>query len=235
MNLRNLFLTATLLTATGVMAQQDCTFFFPNQQGEQVTRNCYDANGKLTNILIYEVDQTYQYPSGIEVIANYTFANATGKPLTSGHMVARCNDGNFSMTMSDAATFPVALNMMTADVFMMGDLMNYPNVFSDPSDPIDEDEFDDGTLRIYQKGNKNNRAEISVFDREFVSNESVDTPAGTFYCTKVKYEMNIWTPKGTIKGYGYEWYTPNIGIVRTEQYNDKKELQSYSVLNSIKK
>ena len=34
--------------------------------------------------------------------------------------------------------------------------------------------------------------------------------------------MNIWTPKETIKGYGYEWYAPNIGIVRSEQYNNKK-------------
>lgn len=47
--------------------------------------------------------------------------------------------------------------------------------------------------------------------------------------------MNIWTTQETIKGYGYEWYAPNIGIVRSEQYNNKKELQSYSVLERIKK
>lgn len=234
MKLKVLFLTATLFVATGAMAQQNCAFFFPNQQGEQITRNCYDAQGKLTNILVYRVDQTYDYPSGLEVIANYTFADAAGKTLTSGQMVARCNDDNFSMSMGDIATFPIALNMMSADVFMMGDLMNYPSVFSDPSNPIDNDDFDSGTLRLYQKGNKDNRAEISVSNREFISNESIDTPAGAFYCTKIKYDMDIWTPQGTIKGYGYEWYAPNIGIVRSEQYN-KKELQSYSVLSNIKK
>ena len=90
-------------------------------------------------------------------------------------------------------------------------------------------------LCVFTKKDKNNRAEISVFDREFVTTETVNTPAGAFYCTKVKYEMNIWTPKETIKGYGYEWYAPNIGIVRSEQYNNKKELQSYSVLERIKK
>ena len=208
---------ATLLVTAGAMAQnQDCAFFFPNQEGEQITRNCYTADGKLTNILVYRVDQAYEYPSGMEVVANYTFADAAGKTLNSGQMVARCSDGNFSMSMGDVATFPTALNMMNADVYMMGDLMNYPDAFSNPMNPGDDDEFDDGTLRLYQKGNKNNRAEISVFDR-------------------VKYEMNIWTPKETIKGYGYEWYAPNIGIVRSEQYNNKKELQSYSVLERIKK
>lgn len=43
---------------------------------------------------------------------------------------------------------------MNADVYMMGDLMNYPNAFSDPMNPGDDDEFDDGTLRLYQKAIK---------------------------------------------------------------------------------
>lgn len=166
---------ATLLVTAGAMAQnQDCAFFFPNQEGEQITRNCYTADGKLTNILVYRVDQAYEYPSGMEVVANYTFTDATGKTLNSGQMVARCSDGNFSMSMGDVATFPTALNMMNADVYMMGDLMNYPDAFSNPMNPGDDDEFDDGTLRLYQKGNKNNRAEISVFDREFVTTETVN-------------------------------------------------------------
>lgn len=93
----------------------------------------------------------------MEVVANYTFADAAGKTLNSGQMVARCSDGNFSMSMGDVATFPTALNMMNADVYMMGDLMNYPDAFSNPMNPGDDDEFDDGTLRLYQKGNKNNR------------------------------------------------------------------------------
>lgn len=89
--------------------------------------------------------------------------------------------------------------------------MNYPDAFSNPMNPGDDDEFDDGTLRLYQKGNKNNRAEISVFDREFVTTETVNTLLEHFIVRKLKYEMNIWTPKEAIKGYGYEWYAPNIG------------------------
>ena len=122
MKIRNLMVAATLLVTAGAMAQnQDCAFFFPNQEGEQITRNCYTADGKLTNILVYRVDQAYEYPSGMEVVANYTFADAAGKTLNSGQMVARCSDGNFSMSMGDVATFPTALNMMNADVYMMGD------------------------------------------------------------------------------------------------------------------
>lgn len=234
MKLKSLFVLGIMFIATRAMAQ-DCSFFFPNQEGEQITRNCYTADGKLSNILVYQVDQIYNYPSGMEALANYTFSNATGTPINSGQMVARCNDGDFSMSMSNVLTFVDALNMMDTDMYIMGDLMEYPNVFSDPDNPGDDDDYDSGTVRLYQKGNKENRAEISISNREYVKNESIDTPAGAFYCTKVSFDINIWTPKGKIEGYGYEWYAPNIGIVRSEQYNKQKQLQSYSVLEKIKK
>lgn len=237
MKLRNLLLTGIMLAMTSVnaIAQESCTFFFPNQEGEQLTRNCYTADGKLMNILVYRVDQVYDYPSGMEVIANYTFSDATGKALNSGQMVARCNDGDFSMSMSGAMSFPIAMDMLSTDIYMIGDLMNYPNAMSNPMNPEDDDEFDDATIRLYQKGNKENRAEVTLSDRRFVKTETVDTPAGPFYCTKIKYDIDVWTPNGKIEGYGYEWYAPNIGIVRSEQYNKNNELESYSVLNNIKK
>lgn len=44
MKIRNLMVATTLFVAAGAMAQnQDCAFFFPNQEGEQITRNCYTA------------------------------------------------------------------------------------------------------------------------------------------------------------------------------------------------
>ena len=56
----------------------------------------------------------------------------------------------------------------------------------------------------------------------------------TFDCTKVKFKIKSRSPKETIEGYGYEWYAPNIGVVRTEQYNNNNVLQSYSVLEEVK-
>ena len=185
MKLKNLLLMGVMLIATSAVAQENCTFFFPNQEGQQVTRNCYTANGKLSSILVYRVDQVYDYPSGTEAIASYTFSNAAGKLINSGQMVARCNDGDFSMSMNGAATFPAAMDMMNTDVYMIGDLMNYPDAMSDPTDPDDDNEFDDATIRLYQKGNKNNRAEITLSDRRFVATESVDTPAGPFTVRKL--------------------------------------------------
>ncbi len=234
MKIKNLFVMGMLALGAETAMAQECNFYFANEVGKVLTRTGYKADGTISSTLIYRVDNVYDYPSGMEVDAHFSYSKPNGKVLNSGQMVARCNDGNFTMSMNHILTFPDALTMKNAEIYVMGDLMSYPDTFSDIDDPASAAQYSDGTVRIYDKKNKDNKAEISVTDREFVTNEDVTTPAGVFHATKVKYRMKIWTPKSTIEGYGYEWYAPNVGIVRTEEYNDNDQVQSYSVLTSIK-
>ena len=87
---------------------------------------------------------------------------------------------------------------------------------------------------IARKLNSYHRIKEESSDMRSVKTEEITTPAGTFDCTKVKFKIKSRSPKETIEGYGYEWYAPNIGVVRTEQYNNNNVLQSYSVLEEVK-
>ena len=109
--------------------------------------------------------------------------------------------------------------------------MNYPNVSASTNDTI---YFDDAYVQIYSKKNRGNRKNVTVYDREYVTTEPVTTPAGTFDCTKVKYKIKSRSPKETIEGYGYEWYTPNVGVVKNEQYDNNNQLQYYTILEVLK-
>lgn len=64
-------------------------------------------------------------------------------------MVVCCSDGNFFMSMGDVVIFFIVFNMMNVDVYMMGDLMNYLDVFFNLMNLGDDDEFDDGILCFY--------------------------------------------------------------------------------------
>ena len=90
--------------------------------------------------------------------------------------------------------------------------------------------FDEATVKIYDKKNRKNRKDMAIKDREFIKTESITTPAGTFDCAKVKYNIATRSPKSkeTITGYG------NVGLVRTEQYDKNNVLQSYTVLEELK-
>ena len=113
--------------------------------------------------------------------------------------------------------------------------INYPNPYAANFDKNNV-YFDEASVKIYDKKNRKNRKDMAIKDREFIKTESITTPAGTFDCAKVKYNIATRSPKSkeTITGYGYEWYSPNVGLVRTEQYDKNNVLQSYTVLEELK-
>jgi hypothetical protein len=228
-----LFVSLTLLFSTAAMAQ-DCAFFFPQTQGTQLVKKGYDAKGNLLSVMTYTVDEVGNTPEGMEVEADYVFVNNAGMVIDKGDLDAYCQNGEFFMEMKEVLNNPTFVTTSQSDVAVMDDVVNYPSVSSVPSGNGQDMFFDDVLLKISSKKDKKDRKNISIYDREFVTTEQVSTPAGTFDCTKVKYKIKSRSPKETISGYGYEWYAPNIGVVKNEQYDGNNQLQYYTILEQVK-
>jgi len=64
--------------------------------------------------------------------------------------------------------------------------------------------------------------------------EDIKVPAGTFKCHKISQTMNVTTMGVNAVTTVVEWYASNIGQVRSETYDDKNKLASYSVLVEVK-
>lgn len=225
-----LFALASMLTG-GAMAQ-DCTFFFPTTKGTQLVKKSYDGKGNLTGVMTYVVDEVENRQNGLEVEADYVFTNNSGTMIDKGELEAFCQDGEFFIDMKEVLSNPSFVSTVNTAMAATDAVINYPSVAqgASPNDVY----FDDVAINIYSKKNRKDRKNISIYDREYVKTEEITTPAGTFDCTKVKYKIKSRSPKETIEGYGYEWYAPNIGVVRTEQYNNNNVLQYYSVLEEVK-
>lgn len=191
----------------------------------------YDANGNLRGVMTYTIDEIDNYPSGMVVEAEYIFKDSTGTVYDKGDLEAFCQNGEFFMEMKEVFSNPSFVSTRQTDVVSTDAVMNYPNVSTSTNDTI---YFDDAYVQIYSKKNRGNRKNVTVYDREYVTTEPVTTPAGTFDCTKVKYKIKSRSPKETIEGYGYEWYTPNVGVVKNEQYDNNNQLQYYTILEVLK-
>ncbi|WP_102407490.1 hypothetical protein [Parabacteroides bouchesdurhonensis] len=235
MNMKVVFAALLSMFAVAGAMAQDCTFFFPQSEGTVLVRKGYDAKGNLQTIMTYKVDEVETIPSGQQVEADYVFTNAAGTVINKGDIEAYCQNGEFFMDMKQSLSYPGVVSEMNTDVDITDNFVNYPNTFT-PDFNSDNVYMDDASVKIYDKKNRKNRRDISIYDREYMTNETITTPAGTFECAKVKYKMDTRSPKSKekITGYGYEWYAPNVGLVRTEQYNDNNALQSYTVLEEIK-
>jgi hypothetical protein len=97
------------------------------------------------------------------------------------------------------------------------------------------DVLDDGemTMKISNQGFTFMTIKVKVYNRKVEAIENVTTPAGTFECAKISYDID--TKVGiAAKFKGIEWTSKNVGVVKSESYNSKGKLQGYTLLTSLK-
>ena len=63
--------------------------------------------------------------------------------------------------------------------------------------------------------------------RKVVGKESITTPAGTFDCIKLSYEVQTQI-LSSVSGSAIEWYAADVGIVKTVSYNKTGKMIGYS-------
>lgn len=75
-------------------------------------------------------------------------------------------------------------------------------------------------------------------NRKVEAKENVVTPEGTFNCFKISYDLEVAVDMGMMKRSSaekvIEWLSPEIGMIKTERYNEKGKLSSTTVLSEVK-
>ena len=84
------------------------------------------------------------------------------------------------------------------------------------------------------KGFFSAKLDISMTDGKCTAIENITVPAGTFQCHKITQNVTTVSMGKTTLTRAVSWYAPNIGVVKTETYTDKNQLQSRRELIEIK-
>jgi len=75
---------------------------------------------------------------------------------------------------------------------------------------------------------------ISITNRKVEAVENVTTPAGTFECYKISYDIAT-KMMINVKMKGTEWYAKNVGLVKSESYNNDGKLMGSNLLTGLTK
>ena len=93
---------------------------------------------------------------------------------------------------------------------------------------------------VSQTGADGKKAKLTVkiTDRKVGQKESISVKAGTWECTKLTYNFSMKIKVGLlslpIDAKVTEWYSPEVGVVRSETWI-KGKMESYSEITSIDK
>ena len=75
---------------------------------------------------------------------------------------------------------------------------------------------------------------VSITNRKVEAVENITTPAGTFECYKITYDVAT-KMMINVKMKATEWYAKNVGMVKSESYTSDGKLAGSTLLTGLKK
>lgn len=159
-----------------------------------------------------------------------TMSDKNGKMIMeSRDFTVKCDNGVFKMDLSS-----MYMNEMKMpkdmEMELSGEGVSFPSALSAGQDlPNGETE-----IKMKSNGMTLMTFRFNELNRKVEKKESITTPAGTFECFKIVSETEVKIMmKRTIKT--STWIAKGVGVVRTESYNKKGEMDSYMILTKLEK
>jgi len=105
-----------------------------------------------------------------------------------------------------------------------------------PSDLSVGDELPDASITVSIKSSGVNMFTMTVWitNRKVEAREEMTTPAGTFDCFKMSYDIET-KMMVKVQSKAVQWFTEDVGMVKSESYNKNGKLVGYSLLTDLQK
>ena len=216
------FLTVSLLA-------QDCEGYFPVKGGTFIETKNYDAKGKLTGTSQQTILSVDQIPGGLSLKVKSESLDSKDKLQYSQELGMRCENGVFYMDMKNFLDPNTMSGFKDMEVSVDGIDLEYPSVLQIGQTLKDGDiqmKFMSGGMSIMSMS-------VRMYNRKVEALENITTPAGTFECYKLTYDMEIKSMiKMNVKA--TQWVARNVGAVKTESFDKNGKLVGYSLLTAFR-
>jgi len=223
--MKALTLICTFFCITSTVISQDCSKYYPMDEGTKFQITMYNKKDKMSGVMDYEVKEV----SGNTATMFYEMADEKGKMITSSEYGITCSDDGVTIDFSSMMSPGAMGQYEDMEVEMSGTDLLFPNNLSVGQSLPDAD-----VLMTVKMPPMNMKMTMKFLNRKVEGNETVSTPAGDFECYVITYDteskMGI---KMTMSS--KLWLSEGYGMVKQENYNKKGALIGKSVLTAFEK
>ena len=211
-------------------AQSDCSMFYPFKEGVKLEYTYYDKKGKLESKSQSVIKTVKALPNGVEAVITNTIFDKKDKEQFAGEYLIRCEGGVVKMDASTMLNPAMQQSFSNMEVSIEGEDLTIPKKLTEGQ------ELPDASTNIKAGTGGINivNMTVNITDRRVLGKESVTTPAGTFDCYKVTQTTDVKMMLGK-EFSSIEYYAEGIGVVRSETYDKKGNLDGYMELTSFEK
>jgi hypothetical protein len=232
-----LFLILIMGTAMAVSAQFNPLQNLPHEKGQTIINKCYDGDGNLRATMRYEIADYNESEHTGDLKINFTMTDAAGEVIDHGTLDAYYDGENVELRMSNRPEIEGIDGYLSMNTKLTNDFLDYPDEMDGDALTLVPGPFKfwpaDYTIKVGERARDFVRVEVSK--REYVGDERITTPAGTFDARKVTFDLEIYNHDTRQRDNyrGTEWYAPGEGIVRTEITDRNGNMVDYSEIVDI--
>jgi len=229
MKIKMFLLLAIFIAGTVSVSGQDCKMFYPIEEGTELEYKDYNEKDKLNGSSIQKVISKEELADGLKLLIEHQSFDKKGEKLGDNEFEIRCENGVFYMDMK---------NFLDDDAFAAYENMEMEIDAKDmefPDNIVAGSTLPDAniTAKVNSGGMTMLSITVWITNRKIEGQESITTPAGTFDCFKMTYDMET-KMMMKIQAKGVQWIAEDVGMVRTETFNKKGKPQGYTVLTNLK-
>ena len=225
------FIFSLLLIATvfpQASAQTGCSKFYPLKEGTKAEITSYDKKGKIAAVVDYIVLNKSKTSEGEVATMKSSIKDDKGKLIAETEYDVTCDGTKISIDYNSMVSPMMMEQFQNMEYDISGVDLEIPNNLSVGQ------ELPDAAMNMkISMGGINMNMDLTITNRKVIGKEDVTTPAGTFSCFVITYDMT--TKMGmTQTSNSKQWIAEGVGMVKQEDYQRGK-VSSSSVLTKFSK
>ncbi|HBC04771.1 MAG TPA: hypothetical protein PKH16_04235 [Aequorivita sp.] len=228
--IKTFIISLLLLTAvfTQANAQTGCSKFYPLKEGTKAELTSYDKKGKIAAVVDYTVLNKTQTSEGEVATMKSSIKDDKGKLIAETEYDVTCDGTKISIDYNSMVSPMMMEQFQNMEYDISGVDLEIPNNLSVGQELPDAEM----NMKISMSG-INMNMDLTITNRKVIGKEDVTTPAGTFSCFVITYDMS--TKMGmTQTSNSKQWIAEGVGMVKQEDYQRGK-VSSSSVLTKFSK
>lgn len=230
--MRTLILIYSLFLVSSTALSQNCSKYYPMEEGTSFQYTMTNKKGKTEGITDYSITNVENSGGVTTATMNMKFTDEKGKEIFVSDYKLSCTGDVVKIDYNSLV--PAQMMKQYTDMGMemeiSGTDIELPNNLS-----VGQGLDDANVAMSIKMPGMNMNIKVDQLNRIVEKKESVNTPAGTYECYVITQD-NVSETMGVKQTMQSKlWLAEGVGMVKQETYNKKGDLMSKSELTSFKK
>ena len=222
-------LSILLLSALSVTAFAQCNQYYVLKKGTAWEFSNFNSKGKLESKTMQKVTEYKETSGGFEATIEIVTEDDKGEQVMGGSTKLICENGVMLFDLKDVMSAETMEAYKNFDMSVDGINLEIPDNLK-----VDQ-ELKDAEMNIHIEASPMQvNLKFTITDRKVLAEENLKVPAGSFDCFKITQKVSM-KMMMMVESISTEWYAREVGMIKSESYNKKGKLMSYSLLTAYSK